>query len=133
MRATLKEIFEKYPDELFLTADGFDDAVIGLNDVSRRLIYNVHKCAELMMEGDGMERDEAYEFLEFNAIGAYYGEKTPIWVYDDGEEGFEEGQLCNRDECLGEIKEGCVDDLEYEDCDTIHQLCEVCGWKSNDE
>lgn len=32
------------------------------------------------MNRDKMSYDEALEYFEFNVLGAYMGEKTPIWV-----------------------------------------------------
>ena len=46
----LNTILENYPDEDFLKADGFDDAVIGVDYHSHRLIYSVSKCLEILMK-----------------------------------------------------------------------------------
>jgi hypothetical protein len=35
------------------------------------------------MVRDGMDYDEAYEFFEFNTLGAYVGEQTPVFVWTD--------------------------------------------------
>ena len=32
------------------------------------------------MERDEMDYNEAVEFLEYNVIGAYVGEKTPVYI-----------------------------------------------------
>jgi len=77
----LENIIERYEDETFLKADGFDDAIIGVDDVSMRLIYSVSKCIEIL-EKD-MTYEEAIEYFDFNVSGAYVGEKTPIWCNDD--------------------------------------------------
>lgn len=49
-----------------LKADGLDDAVIGVtHDMAtgtRRLVYSVDKCVEVLMKRDGMDRDGAREF-----------------------------------------------------------------------
>lgn len=79
-------------DENILTADGFDDALIGYTDswgpaegggMSRvfRAVYSVRRCVEVLVAG-GMAEDEALEYLEFNAIGAYVGPHTPVYVHD---------------------------------------------------
>jgi hypothetical protein len=74
----LEDIFDRYPDEEFLKADGFDDCVIGVTD-NRILVYSVEKCiAKLISEG--MTEEEAMEYFNFNVSGAYVGEYTPIWV-----------------------------------------------------
>lgn len=77
----LEIIIENYHDEEILKADGFDDAVIGIDTDSMRLIYSVQKCIEVLKE-EGMDEIDAVEYFEFNVLGAYVGEKTPIWCND---------------------------------------------------
>jgi len=36
---TLEEIIEMFPEEEFLTADGFDGAIVGVEPNSMRLVY----------------------------------------------------------------------------------------------
>lgn len=79
----LEEIMDVYPDEEFLKADGFDDAIIGVDDKSFRLIYSVKKCIEILMSDGTSSYSEAIEYLEYNTFGGYVGEKTPIWCQDD--------------------------------------------------
>ena len=74
----LKDICDTFPDEKFLSADGFDDAIIGVDDKSMRLIYSISKCIDILI-ADDMTYEEAQEYFEFNTQGAYVGEKTPIW------------------------------------------------------
>lgn len=78
----LELIIESYPDEEFLKADGFDDAIIGVDEMTMRLIYSVKKCIDILM-AEGLTEDDAMEFFDFNVGGAYVGEKTPIWCYDN--------------------------------------------------
>ena len=77
----LEKIVEQYQDMEILTADGFDDAVIGIDVNSTRLIYSVEKCINILME-QGMSMTEAVEYFEFNVSGSYVGENTPIWCED---------------------------------------------------
>lgn len=65
-----------------LKADGFDEAVIGIGRQFNKnlVIYDEDKCIEILMERDGMSEEEAIEFFEFNVVGAYVGEYTPIYV-----------------------------------------------------
>ena len=77
----LEIIIENYQDEEILKADGFDDAVIGIDTDSMRLIYSVQKCIEVLRE-EGMDEIDAVEYFEYNVLGAYVGEKTPIWCND---------------------------------------------------
>jgi len=76
----IEKILERYSDEKFLIADGFDDAVIGVDQVSMKLIYSVTTCVEILMKD--MSEKEAEEYFDYNVSGAYMGEKTPIWCYD---------------------------------------------------
>jgi len=73
-------IIERYQDEEILIADGFDEAVIGIDTKSMRLIYSVSKCIEILC-GD-MNEEDAIEYFEYNVSGSYVGEKTPIWCED---------------------------------------------------
>jgi len=79
----LDKILEWFPEEEILKADGFDDAIIGIDDTTMRLIYSVSKCIEILMTRDKMSDEEALEYFHFNVKGAYMGEKTPIWCTDD--------------------------------------------------
>lgn len=75
----IDKIVEAYDEETFLKADGFDEAVIGVDDKSMRLIYSVSKCYEILMK-DGMDYDSAVEYFEFNTKSAYVGEKNTYLV-----------------------------------------------------
>ncbi len=77
----LEKILEQYEDEQILIADGFDGAVIGIEENTMRLIYSVEKCINILME-QGMDMTEAVEYFDFNVSGSYVGEKTPIWCDD---------------------------------------------------
>lgn len=78
---TLEFILQTFPEDTFLTADGFDEAVIGLEEYSLRLIYSSQKCIEILI-AQGMELNDAIEHFEYNVKGGYVGEKTPIWCDD---------------------------------------------------
>jgi hypothetical protein len=77
----LEGIVEYFQDEEILKADGFDDAVIGIDTGTMRLIYSVTRCVEILIVG-GMEMNDAIEYFDFNVRGSYVGEKTPIWCDD---------------------------------------------------
>lgn len=76
----LESILEKYPDETFLKADGFDDAILGVDESSMRLIYSISKCIDLLMKD--MSDEDALEHFYYNVSGSYMGEQTPIWCDD---------------------------------------------------
>jgi UDP-glucose 4-epimerase len=77
----LERILAIYEDEQLLIADGFDSAVIGIDEKSMRIIYSVTKCLQVL-ESQGMEMVESIEYFDFNVKDAYVGEKTPIWCED---------------------------------------------------
>ena len=62
----------------YLKADGFDEAIIGIDTMGERIIYCKQKMVEILTQE--MDEDEAIEFLEFNTWTAYVGEHTPIYV-----------------------------------------------------
>lgn len=76
---TLDEILDYYPDEEILKADGFDDAVIGIDPESMRLVYDRNKMFDILVN-QGLTMEDAVEYLEFNTFGAYVGEKTPLYI-----------------------------------------------------
>jgi len=66
-----------------LTADGFDDAFLGVGRRCSRpdvAVYDVSKMVSILVERDGMSMDEAIEYIEVNTIGAWVGEETPIYL-----------------------------------------------------
>jgi hypothetical protein len=52
----LDYILQTYDVESFLKADGFDEAIIGVDENSMRLIYSVSKCIEILRK-DMSEED----------------------------------------------------------------------------
>jgi hypothetical protein len=76
----IDQIIENYYEEDFLKADGFDDAIIGVEENSMILIYSVSKCLEILQQE--MNETDAMEYFTFNVSGSYVGEKTPIWCWD---------------------------------------------------
>jgi hypothetical protein len=77
---TLEEIIERYPEEEFLTADGFDNAVIGIESNSMRLVYDRDKMIGILIEDEELTELDAIEYLEYNTWNAYVGEKTPLFI-----------------------------------------------------
>ena len=80
-RAALEEKLEHLnPEALF--ADGFDDALVGIGQQfnSYVVVYDRAKCIQILMDRDGMDREGADEFFDFNVVGAYLGEFTPVFL-----------------------------------------------------
>jgi len=78
----IDKIIEYFPEDEFLKADGFDDAIIGIDEVDQRLIYSVSKCLEILEKDFNMSQTDAIEYFNFNVSSAYVGKKTPIWCID---------------------------------------------------
>ena len=74
----MREDILDYASNIALTADGFDEAIIGVT-TKGLVTYDYDKCVEVLMK-EGMEEIEAVEHLEFNVVGAYMGEGTPIFI-----------------------------------------------------
>jgi hypothetical protein len=77
-----EELAEEWDTELlFLSEEEFDEAIIG---VAERIgdepvvAYDTTKIVAILSRS--MSVDEAYEFFEFNILGAYVGQKTPLFV-----------------------------------------------------
>ena len=65
-----------------LQMDGYDDCVVGTVSrfgMSPVLCYDLHKVIAKMV-ADGMTEEEAYEYYNFNMIGAWVGEGTPAFI-----------------------------------------------------
>ena len=73
-----EEVAEVNFEALF--ADGFDDAVIGV-DTYGRGVYDYDKCVDILMEeDDDLEYIDAIEHMDYNVTGAYVGEFTPLFI-----------------------------------------------------
>jgi hypothetical protein len=76
----LSEIIDCFPEESFLIADGFDSAIIGIETDSMRLIYSTKLCIDILCKD--MSFVDALEYFNYNVLGAYMGNRTPIWCND---------------------------------------------------
>ena len=77
-RERLEEI---NPD--MLLADGLEAAFIGVTANHHHpqvAVYSVEKCIQVLMDRDGMDREGAEEFLQFNTLSAYMGKHGPLFV-----------------------------------------------------
>jgi hypothetical protein len=76
----IDKIIEAFEDESFLKVDGFDKAIIGVDEFSLRLVYSVSKCIDILCED--MSEEDALEYFSYNISGASVGDQTPIWCFD---------------------------------------------------
>ena len=73
--------------------DGFDSAVIGVgerNNTDSMIVYDYNKMVNVLMTRDGMTYEEAEEYIDFNIVGAWIGDTTPIIVNKKSMEQIEE-------------------------------------------
>lgn len=66
----------QYPTDL-------KDAIIGRVErygTPTLILLDREKCINIFMERDGMTREDAEEFFEFNVIGSWVGEGTPCFA-----------------------------------------------------
>ncbi len=70
-------------DENALLMDGFDEALIGFSQrINEPLlaVYSYSKIIETLISRDGMTDEEAMEYVDYNCVGSWVGERTPIIV-----------------------------------------------------
>ena len=64
-----------------LKADGFDDAILGITNRcgdDSLIAYDYDKCVKILQKE--MSYEDAVEYMEFNIVGSYVGEGTPIFI-----------------------------------------------------
>ena len=73
--------------EGYILADGFNEAIIGIDMNAERVIYDKEYMVAILVRDEGMTPVEAIEYLDFNTWNAYVGPHTPIYSetmdYDD--------------------------------------------------
>jgi len=74
-----EKCFETFPDDYLVFAYGYEDAIIGVDPVSLKVIYDATKCIEILVS-NGMDYEDAVDYFDFNTRGAHIGERTPIFV-----------------------------------------------------
>jgi hypothetical protein len=81
----IEQIIEELAPEAMI-ADGYDNAIVGIADVCDKsgtrtvVAYDKQKILKILQERDGMELEEAAEFFDYNVLGSYVGEGTPIYI-----------------------------------------------------
>ena len=63
--------------------EDFDPCIVG---IARRfndcvLAYDIDLIIAMLVRRDGMEVDEAIDHFEFNIIGGWYGNATPVFLH----------------------------------------------------
>ena len=82
--------FEELPDELVVLgkegeeADSFRPCMMGIiygADVSDRVVYDSDMVIDTLMKNNDWDHEEAREWFDFNILGAYVGEGSPVYMY----------------------------------------------------
>jgi hypothetical protein len=68
--------------DMILLADGFEDAFIGIGTQFNRhfAIYDREACIKVLMDRDGMSKEDAEDFFNFNVVSALVGHGAPAFV-----------------------------------------------------
>ena len=72
-------------EEKLVKANGLEDAIIGVGsrmNMPDVLIYSYNKCVKIFMEKEGWTHEEAIEWMDYNVVGAWVGDTTPIFVHE---------------------------------------------------
>lgn len=78
----LNKILDNYPDELFLRADGFDEAIIGIETERMVIVYSSKACVKILTD-KGYDYVDAIDFFEFSVKNVDFGKKTPVFIEDN--------------------------------------------------
>jgi hypothetical protein len=75
----MKRLKEEYPD--VMTMDGYDDAIIGVVErIGLEVVcYDLDKVIEILMK-QGMDEQDAWDWYQFNMVGSWVGDKTPVFL-----------------------------------------------------
>lgn len=82
-RDEICDLAESHGLEDALLADGFEDAFIGFAERCASepvAVYDYGRAIKVLVDRDGMGEEEAEEYLQFNVLGAYVGERTPWFL-----------------------------------------------------
>ena len=97
-------------DSVFFENPNYDSAIIGYDANDNRIIYDYDKMVEYLMDSDGMDYEDAVEFIDYNTIRSipYAGSNAPIVLhgmddyipYDYDETTYEFDSKYQLDECI---------------------------------
>jgi hypothetical protein len=78
---TRDRITDQLEDALFLEPATFDEAIIGIAERGTSVAvvcYDRTRCIDILARD--MPREDAEEFFEFNVLGSWVGDMTPVFV-----------------------------------------------------
>ena len=75
---TIDEIIDRHPDSTFTKLTGFDEAIIGVDEVSHTLVYCKQKIiAILTQRNTEWNEQDVWEWYDYNVLGSVMGEGYP--------------------------------------------------------
>ena len=76
-----EELMQELEDNECLLADGYDSALIGITEGANPVaVYDTELCIKCLLDEDDMSQEDAMDHFYYNTVGAYVGEKTPIYI-----------------------------------------------------
>ena len=76
-----EELLDILEENECLIAVGFNDALIGVYESLETVaVYDSEVCIKILVDRDGMDFDEAMQYFDFNVLGAFVGDKTPLFI-----------------------------------------------------
>lgn len=82
MASLFDRILDAYPDQWFLRANGFDEAIVGVDETGMRLVYSANICIDILME-QGLEEMQAVAYFEQYMLNAETGPDAPVFIQTD--------------------------------------------------
>lgn len=82
MKKVKKLVEMGYEGMSYFTDPDYDDAIIGV-DQDGRIVYDYDKMVDSLVNEDGMSRDDAVEFIEYNTVRTipYMGSMAPVLLH----------------------------------------------------
>ena len=80
MSEQLEEYIDIFGDNDTVILSGFNECIVGI-DTKQRLIYDVEKIIQSLMEKNDWDRADSTEWIYFNIEGSYMGEHTPLFIH----------------------------------------------------
>ena len=72
------QIIEHNPEAILW--DGLDSCIVGMS-TDGRAIYSLDSLVEHFQVYEEMSEEDAVEYVDYNIVGAYVGEYTPIHMH----------------------------------------------------
>lgn len=77
------EDIEEYVNDEALTLEPreqFDKCIVGATYYGDKVVYSAELVIQALMEDSEMTEEEALDYFEYNVIGSYMGDGTPIFI-----------------------------------------------------